>query len=119
MKLIVAILILLLAGLQYRLWIGEGSLAHRFQLQQQVDQQQAENERLQERNHIIALEVKELKSGYESVEERAREQMGMIKKGETFFMVVEPLATIEPSAVIIKPSMTVVDPPIKYRAPVN
>lgn len=74
-------------------------MAHRAQLQRQIDQQQTENELLQERNHVIALEVKELKSGYESIEERAREQMGMIKQGETFFMVVEPSAMVlEPSA---------------------
>ena len=99
MKWVMAILITLLVVLQYRLWIGEGSLAHRAQLQQQIDQQQTENERLQERNDTIALEVRELKSGHESIEERAREQMGMIKKGETFFMVVEPSAMSTKSSI--------------------
>ena len=69
---------------------AEALNALEIQLQQQIDQQQTENERLQERNDTIALEVRELKSGHESIEERAREQMGMIKRGETFFMVVEP-----------------------------
>ncbi len=90
MKWLIAILIILLISLQYRLWIGEGSLAHRVQLQQQLAQQQAENERLKERNRILAVEVKELKSGLDSIEERARQQMGMVKEGETFFMVIDP-----------------------------
>lgn len=95
---IVMTLVLLLIGLQYRLWIAEGGLAYRAQLQREIDRQRAENERLQERNRIIALEVQELKSGHASIEERAREQMGMIRQGEIFFMVVEPTtATTAPS----------------------
>lgn len=90
MKWLIAVLIVLLIGLQYRLWVGEGSLAHRASLQQQIDIQRAENTRLRERNAVLAIEVKELKSGLEAIEERAREQMGMIKKGETFFMMIDP-----------------------------
>lgn len=90
MKILIAVLILLLLGVQYRLWIGEGSIAHKVELARKIKQQQGENDALRERNRILALEVEALKSGYEAIEERAREQMGMIKKGETFFMVVEP-----------------------------
>lgn len=87
---LIAILIVLLAGLQYRLWIGEGSLAHRVELEKKIDQQQANNEVLKERNRVLSLEVEALKTGLDAVEEKAREQMGMIKKGETFFMIVDP-----------------------------
>ncbi len=90
MKWLIAVLILLLVGLQYRLWISEGSLAHRAALQQQIEQQRAENKPLSERNAVLVIEVEELKSGLSAIEERAREQMGMIKKGETFFMLVDP-----------------------------
>ena len=90
MKWLIALLSVLLLGTQYRLWIGEGSLAHRAQLQQKIAQQQSENAVLRERNRILSLEVDALKSGLDAVEERAREQMGMIKEGETFFMIVEP-----------------------------
>ena len=93
MKIILVILTLLLIGLQYRLWIGEGSLAHRHELQQKIAQQQAENAVLRERNRVLALEVDALKNGLEAVEERAREEMGMIKEGETFYMIVEPDAS--------------------------
>jgi cell division protein FtsB len=90
MKILIAVLIILLIGLQYRLWIGEGSLAHRVELERKIEQQQAENDVLRERNRILSLEVEALKSGLDAVEERAREQMGMVKEGETFFMIVDP-----------------------------
>ena len=90
MKWLIVILVLLLAGLQYRLWIGEGSLAQRVELQVKIEQYEAENDALRQRNRILALEVEALKNGLEGVEERAREQMGMIGKGETFYMIVKP-----------------------------
>lgn len=90
MKWLIPILLILFVGLQYRLWIGEGSLADVARLDRDIQQQQVENDRLQERNRVLMLEVDALKSGLGSVEERAREDMGMIKPGETFFMVVEP-----------------------------
>ena len=89
MKWLIAILFLLLVGLQYRLWIGEGSLAQRSQLQKKIEQYQAENDALRERNRVLALEVEALKTGLDAIEERAREQMGMVKSGETFYMIVE------------------------------
>lgn len=82
------VLILLLAGLQYRLWVGEGSLAQVSRLQQQIARQQGENERLLERNRILEAEVMELKRGMETVEERARQELGMLK-GETLYLLTE------------------------------
>ncbi len=90
MKILLAVLIILLLGVQYRLWVGEGSIAHKVELERKIKQQQGENDALRERNRILALEVEALKTGYDAIEERAREQMGMIKKGETFFMLIEP-----------------------------
>lgn len=89
MKWLIAILILLLLGLQYRLWVGEGSIAHRIELQQQIDQQQAENALLKLRNDRLALEIEALKNGTSGVEERAREELGLIKEDETFFMIID------------------------------
>lgn len=83
------VLILLLAGLQYRLWVGDGSLAQATQLKQQIAEQQGENEQLQERNRILEAEVLELKSGMETVEERARHELGMLKEGETLYQLTE------------------------------
>ena len=83
------VLILLLAGLQYRLWVGDGSLAQVEELQQQIIAQQGENERLLERNRILEAEVLELKQGVETVEERARHELGMLKEGETLYQLNE------------------------------
>lgn len=83
------VLLLLLAGLQYRLWVGDGSLAQVAELQKQIADQKGENEHLQERNRILEAEVAELKKGMETVEERARHELGMVKEGETLYQLAE------------------------------
>ncbi len=89
MKWLIAALLVLLTGLQYRLWVGEGSLAHIAELEHKIVLQRADNDRLREQNRVLDVEVKELKTGLDGVEERARKELGMIKEGETFYMVVE------------------------------
>jgi cell division protein FtsB len=83
------VLLLLLAGLQYRLWLGDGGLAEVASLQKQIVDQQNENQRLLERNRILEAEVLELKQGLETVEERARHELGMVKEGETLYQLTE------------------------------
>ncbi len=75
--------------LQYRLWVGEGSLAHASQLQARVDTERAVNVASGERNRVLRAEIIELKRGPASVEARARSELGMIKPGETLFLIVE------------------------------
>ena len=87
MKWILLALVIFLAVLQYRLWHGEGSYAHSAQLERDIKQQEADNDRMRERNRILDVEVQDLKTGIDSVEERARNDIGMIKKDETFFMI--------------------------------
>lgn len=82
-------LIVLLAILQYDLWIGDGSMASVWRLQHSIENQRAENEHLKSRNDSLAAEVKDLKSGLSAIEERARSELGMIKKDETFVQVVD------------------------------
>ncbi|MFZ3203360.1 MAG: cell division protein FtsB [Pseudomonas sp.] len=86
---LLAVLILLLVGLQYRLWVGDGSLAQVTDLKHQIADQQGENQRLLERNRILEAEVMELKQGMETVEERARHELGMVKEGETLYQLTE------------------------------
>ncbi len=83
------VLILLLGGLQYRLWVGDGSLAEIAELKRQIASQKGENEHLLERNRILEAEVLELKKGMETVEERARHELGMVKEGETLYQLAE------------------------------
>jgi len=87
--LILAALILLLITLQVRLWVGEGSIAQVVGLKREIEEQKKENEMLRARNDRLAAEVETLKNGNEAVEARARTDMGLIKKGETFFMVID------------------------------
>jgi len=89
MKLLIAILVLLLAVLQYQLWMGERGLSDVWRLHKTVEAQEQENQRLKDRNQALAAEVKDLKQGLEAIEERARSELGMVKKGETFYQVVE------------------------------
>ncbi len=81
------ILALVLAGLQYRLWVGEGSFAQVKDLGDQIAEQKSENERLLERNRVLEAEVMELKKGMETVEERARHELGMVRDGETLYQI--------------------------------
>ena len=89
MRWLIVGLLLGLVLLQFRLWVGDGSLAEVVQLQKKIDLQIVENDRLKLRNQQLAREVEELKTGLKTIEARARGEMGMIKEGETFFMVVE------------------------------
>ncbi|GIU45983.1 cell division protein FtsB [Shewanella sairae] len=88
MKRLLFVLIALLAMLQYRLWLGEKSLAESFHLQEQIRLQQQSNEELVARNQVLKEEINDLRSGTEALEERARNELGMVKDGETFFRVV-------------------------------
>lgn len=89
MKALLVILILLFLGLQYRLWVGEGSVAQVTRLKQQIALQQEENQRLILKNKHLAAEVDALRNGYDAIEKKAREELGLVKEGETFFLFVE------------------------------
>ncbi len=89
LRILTGILLLLFVLLQYDLWVGEGSLASAWRLQQSVKLQKQENDGLKERNAALAAEVMDLKQGLDAIEERARNELGMIKEGETFIQVVE------------------------------
>jgi cell division protein FtsB len=92
MRVISFILITLLVLLQYRLWIGNGSLTDVHHLRQAKQEQIEENRELRERNQALAAEVHDLKHGLEAIEERARTEMGLIKKDETFYHVINQVA---------------------------
>lgn len=89
MKWLILALTVLLALLQYALWFGDGGLRDMWRLEQQVTEQERENERLRERNTALAAEVRDLKTGLEAVEARARLELGMIKEDEIFYQVID------------------------------
>lgn len=88
MKLLVAILLIVLLGLQYRLWISDSGASEIWRLNKEVAAQRTENRGLGERNAQLAAEVRDLKQGLSAVEERARSELGMIRSNETFYQVV-------------------------------
>ncbi len=89
MRIIIAILFVLLALLQYRLWVGDGGLAEVWRLGKQIEAQRQENGELRERNSLLEAEVIDLKEGLGAIEERARRELGMIKENETFYLLVD------------------------------
>ena len=88
-KVLILALLVVLVGLQSRLWLGEGSFAHVNTLQAKVSRKVAENSVKVQRNKILRAEIIELKRGLESIEEKARSEFGLIKEGETFFLLIE------------------------------
>ncbi len=90
MNRILLLLLLLLAGLQYALWFGQGGILEVHRLQQDILSQRAINTGLARRNRALAAEVADLKQGMAAVEERARTELGMVRPGETFYQVIEP-----------------------------
>ena len=88
MKFISLILIVLLAVIQYRLWIGNGSLTEVHHLEQTRQELLDDIRQLQERNQSLAAEVNDLKHGNDAIEERARNEMGLVKKDEIFYQII-------------------------------
>ena len=88
-RIFLAALLLTFSGLQYRLWVGQGSFAHVNDLHSKVELRSAENEVRRQRNDILKAEILDLKEGLAAVEDLARSELGLIKKGETFFLLVE------------------------------
>ena len=82
-------LLALLLLLQFRLWFAEGSLAELDRLEAELQRQQSVNFDLQQKNRKLEVEVLELQSGLQSLEERARSDLGMIREGETYYQVVD------------------------------
>ncbi len=88
MKWIVTPLIALVLVLQYKVWVGPGSMAEVNRLSKAIQAQQDQNEKLKERNAALKAEVSDLRQGLEAIEERARSELGMIQRGETFFHII-------------------------------
>jgi cell division protein FtsB len=76
--------------LQYPLWLGKGSWLRVWDLDRQLQAQKDDNARRRQRNEALDAEVRDLKKGFDAIEERARYELGMIKQDEVFFQVVPP-----------------------------
>lgn len=88
MKWLIAVLFILLCVLQYKLWLGKGGYLEVKELEKELTAQKELNKVLSDRNKSLEAEVQDLKQGLAAIEERAREELGMIREGETLYQVV-------------------------------
>lgn len=89
LKFFVPLIIVLIGLLQYRLWVGDGSVAQINEYQQRLDELKLEADKRNLRNESLRAEVLDIKKGQEAIEERARYELGMIREDETFFQIVK------------------------------
>ena len=89
LRVTIAILLLAVLWMQYRLWLSPEGMQEVWRLEKAVAEQREENRILRERNASLEAEVNDLKEGLEAVEERARTELGMVGEGETFYQVIE------------------------------
>ncbi|WP_371195656.1 cell division protein FtsB [Glaciecola sp. SC05] len=87
-KWIAVLLIALLAALQARLWFGKNSIADYRKMQTQITGLEQQNANLSQRNSLLKADIKDLQLGIDSMEERARNELGLIKEGETFYRIL-------------------------------
>jgi cell division protein FtsB len=96
----VRVLAIVLAGLilalQYPMWLGKGGWLRVRELDRRVEAQKEVNANLKARNAALDADVRDLKQGFEAVEERARSELGMIRQDEVFFQL--PSSNVPPSA---------------------
>ena len=89
MRVLTLILVVLIAALQYPLWFGKGSWMRVWEIDRQVHEQRIANDKLRQRNAALEAEVRDLKNGYDAIEERARNELGMTKQDEVFYEVLK------------------------------
>lgn len=87
MKSLTVIFVILVGLMQYPLWFGKGSWFRVWSLNHQIEAQKKVNMDNQVRNNVLNAEVSDLKQGFSAIEERARDELGMIKQDEIFFQV--------------------------------
>ena len=88
MRVLMLILILSVAAMQYQLWFAKGSLPKVWRLQQQLKQEVDKNNQLVKRNSVLSHEVTDLKKAKTALEERARTDLGMIREGEVYYQII-------------------------------
>ena len=92
MKALAIALATLVVGLQYPLWLGKGGWLRVRELDRGLVEQRAATAKLKARNDALDAEVRDLKQGSDAIEERARFELGLIKRDEVFYQVVAPSA---------------------------
>jgi cell division protein FtsB len=94
MKWLTSALLVVVVLLQYRIWFSHHGVSELSRLKSAVAMQSSENDQLAERNRQLAAEVRDLKTGMDALEERARSDLGMVAGNETFYQVVPPRTAV-------------------------
>jgi cell division protein FtsB len=89
-RLIFGFLVIAFLLLQYKLWFDKGSVPRAHVLERELADLKAKNETAKRQNAVLDADVKDLEKAGEAIEERARNELGMVKKGETLIQVKEP-----------------------------
>ena len=89
MRWLTLFLVTLILALQYPLWLGKGSWLRVWEVDRELSKQKEVSQKLKSRNASLDADVRDLKQGYEAIEERARSELGMVKRDEIFFQVLE------------------------------
>jgi len=97
MRILSIVFAALIVLLQYPLWLGKGGWLRVWEIDRQVKAQKDGNAKLRVRNDALDAEVRDLKQGYDAIEERARYELGMIRQDEIFFHVMEKMPVIPPA----------------------
>jgi cell division protein FtsB len=95
-KILAVVLGALIVLIQYPLWLGKGGWMRVWDMERQVAAQKKTNASLASRNMALEAEVKDLKQGFDAVEERARYELGMLRQDEVFFRVLDTPAAEPP-----------------------
>jgi len=106
MRAITITLLLILLLLQYPLWLGKGGWLKVWDLHRQVEAQQQINQQTQTRNAVLDAEVRDLKQGTEAIEERARTDLGMIKRDEVFYQILDKPQLTPPTVSAVSAAQT-------------
>ena len=97
-RIIFGVLLLMFVSLQYKLWFDKGSVPRAHALEQDLADLKAKNEDAKQKNAVLEADVRDLEKAGEAIEERARSELGMVKKGETLIQVKELPAPAAPTA---------------------
>lgn len=125
MKALTLIFVILIALLQYPLWLGKGSWLRVWNVNQQIEAQKGKNSDFKQRNETLNAEVRDLKQGNAAIEERARTELGMIKQDEVFYQVIDQVLPVKPEnqlpaeSSIEKPVVNTMPAPKQDGKPVN
>jgi cell division protein FtsB len=92
LRILLVFLLLVFFALQYRLWVGEGSYAEVVHLRNEIVLKKQDLDRMQQENRQLRAEIDDLKSGLAAIEERARNDLGMIKENEVYFQIVDSVS---------------------------